>query len=106
MAQGLGLLPSAEMTMSEQSRVFVASLAGAAIGGLVGYLYFTASGRRLRDQLEPHLDQFAHEIRKLRATVNKAHAVASEGWRSLNELIGERPQGAQWSSQTRQSSPF
>lgn len=94
--------------MNERSRVFAASLVGAALGGLVGYLYFTASGRRMREQLEPRLDDFAHEIRRLRATVNKAQAVATEGWRSLNELIGERPQ-----SQTepmrgpaRQSSPF
>ncbi len=81
--------------MNERSRVFVASLAGAAIGGLVGYLYFTAGGQRLRDQLEPRLDEFGNEIRRLRATVNKAQAVASEGWRSLNELIGERAQPAQ-----------
>ncbi len=78
--------------MNERSRVFVASLAGAAIGGLVGYLYFTEGGQRLRDQLEPRLDEFGNEIRRPRATVNKAQAVASEGWRSLNELIGDRQQ--------------
>jgi gas vesicle protein len=94
--------------MSEQSRVLGATLAGAAIGGLVGYLYFTASGRRVREDLEPRLDEFAQEIRRLRGTLAKAQAVASEGWRSLNELIGDRPPGAaQWSSgQTRQASPF
>ncbi len=95
--------------MNERSRVFVASLAGAAIGGLVGYLYFTEGGQRLRDQLEPRLDEFANEIRRLRATVNKAQAVASEGWRSLNELIGERPQQAQsepMRSPARQSPAF
>jgi gas vesicle protein len=92
--------------MNEQSRVLVASLAGAAIGGLVGYLYFTGSGRRLREQLEPRLDECAREIRRLRSTVDKAQAVASEGWRALNELVGERPQGAQSSGQLRQSSPF
>ena len=82
--------------MSEQSRVFAASFAGAAIGGLIGYLYFTASGRRMRDQFEPRLDDFVQEIRKLRSTLNKAQAVANEGWRSLNELIGEHPRGSQW----------
>jgi len=106
MAQGLELLPSAEMTMSERFRVFIASLTGAAIGGLVGYLYFTAGGRRLRDQLEPSLDEFAREMRKLRATASKAQAAAGEGWRSLNELVAERPEGARWSSQARQSSRF
>ena len=91
--------------MNEQSRVLVASLAGAVVGALVGYLYFTGSGRRLREQIEPRLDECAREIRRLRSTVDKAQAVASEGWRALNELAGELPQGAQWSSQ-RQASPF
>ena len=90
--------------MNDQSRVLVATLAGAAIGGLVGYLYLTANGRRLRDEIEPRLDEFSQEIRKLRSTVHKAQAVASEGWQSLNELIGE-PQSGQLSG-ARQSSPF
>ncbi len=92
--------------MNDQARVLVASLAGAAVGALVGYLYLTASGRRLRDELEPRLDEVGQEIRKLRSTVTKAQEVANEGWRSLNELIGERPQHAQLSGERRQSSPF
>lgn len=95
--------------MREQSKVLVASIAGAAIGALVGYLYLTEGGRRLRDQLEPRMDDFSREIRRLRATVTKAQAVASEGWRSLNDLIGERGQRAQsepWSGRPTQSSPF
>ena len=65
--------------------------------------------RPIFHQLEPRIDDFSHEIRKLRATVTKAQAVASEGWRSLNELIGDRGQrrqGGQWSGQPTQSSPF
>ncbi len=94
--------------MNDQSRVLVASLAGAVAGAVVGFLYFTAGGRRLRDDLEPRIDEVGQEIRKLRSTVTKAQAVASEGWRSLNELIGERPnqQPQQLSAQGRQSSPF
>ena len=92
--------------MNDQSRVLVASIAGAAIGGLAGYLYLTAGGRRLREELEPRLDEAAQEIRKLRSTVIKAQEVASEGWRSLNELIGERQPNRQLSGQGRQSSPF
>ncbi len=93
--------------MNDQSRVLVASLAGAAIGALVGYLYFTASGRRVRAEIEPRLDDVSQEIRRLRSTVNKAQAVASEGWRSLNELIGEgeHPQGGHLTGQA-QRSPF
>jgi len=92
--------------MSEQSKVVVASIAGAAVGALFGYLYLTTGGRRLREQLEPRLDEMAREIRRLRATATKAQAVATEGWRSLNELVGERGQSGQWSGQPRQSAPF
>jgi len=98
--------------MNEQSKVIVTSIVGAAIGALVGYLYLTEGGRRLRDQLEPRMDEFSREIRRLRATVTKAQSVASEGWRSLNELIGERgdrgprAQGERWSGRATQSSPF
>ncbi len=87
--------------MNDQSRVVVASLAGAVVGAVVGFLYFTDGGRRLRDELEPRLDEVGQEIRKLRSTVTKAQAVASEGWRSLNELIGDRPQNRELSAQGR-----
>ena len=96
--------------MKDQSRVFLASLAGAAIGALVGYLYFTAGGRRLRAELEPRLDDAQQEIRRLRSTVTKAQAVATEGWQSLTDLLGERererPRSGHLTGQTRQSSPF
>ena len=92
--------------MNDQSRVLVASLAGAVVGAVVGFLYFTDSGRRLRAELEPRLEEVRQEIRKARSTVTKAQEVASEGWRSLNELIAERPQHAHLSAQGRQSAPF
>jgi hypothetical protein len=93
--------------MSEQSRVMAASLAGAVIGGLAGYLYLTEHGRRFRDQMEPRLDQFIAEMQRLRAAVSKAHAAADEGWRTLNEVIGEPPRGGEWSGgQKRQASVF
>ncbi len=97
--------------MNERARVVLASLAGAAIGGIAGYLYLTENGRHFRDQIEPRLDQFVGEIRRLRTTVSKAQAAANEGWRSLNELIGERPRDTERSGdwgggQKRQASSF
>ena len=94
--------------MNERARVVAVSMAGAAIGGLIGFLYLTERGRRMRDEIEPRLDDFVQEIRKLRTTVSKAQAVANEGWRSLNELIGERGQGSQqqWNGPQKQASPF
>ncbi len=95
--------------MTDKSRVLLASLAGAAIGGLLGYLYLTPEGRRLRSEIEPRLDEFSQEIRKLRSTVSKAQAGASESWRSLNEVVGERdqrPRTASLRGELGQSSPF
>jgi gas vesicle protein len=92
--------------MSEQSRVVIAGLAGAAIGSLVGYLYMTTSGRRVRDQIEPKLDEFVREMRRMQKTVRKAQEAANEGWKSLNELFGDHPGNGQLKQPPGQSSPF
>ncbi len=47
-----------EADVDERSRVLMATFLGAVIGGLYGWLYMTESGRRLRDQIEPKLDDF------------------------------------------------
>ena len=74
--------------MDERSRVVMAAVFGAVVGGLWGWLYMTESGRRLRDQIEPKLDDFMNEVTRLRGTVEKARSAANEGWRSLNEVAG------------------
>jgi hypothetical protein len=38
-----------------------------------------------------------HELTRVRGTVEKARGVASEGWRSLNDVTGGSPQG-RWSA--------
>jgi hypothetical protein len=88
--------------VSDQGRVVAAMFGGALVGGMVGYVYLTASGRRLREQIEPRLDEALHEIGRLRQTIGKAQSVASEGWRSLNQVAGSR---SEWAS-PRQSSPY
>jgi outer membrane lipoprotein SlyB len=82
--------------VDERSRVLLATCLGAVAGGVWGWLYMTENGRRVRDQIEPKLDDFLHEITRMRGTVEKARSVASEGWRSLNDVTG----GAQgrWSA--------
>lgn len=83
--------------MDERSRVLVATFLGAVVGGVWGWLYMTESGRRVRDQLEPKLDDLMHELTRVRGTVEKARSVASEGWRSLNDVAGSAPEG-RWSA--------
>ena len=83
--------------MDERSRVLLATCIGAVAGGVWGWLYMTENGRRVRDQIEPKLDDFMREMHRVRGTVEKARNVASEGWRSLNDVAGGAPQG-RWSA--------
>lgn len=83
--------------MEERSRVLLATLVGAAAGGVWGWLYLTEQGRRLRVQIEPKLDDFVRELASVRGTVDKAKTAANEGWRSLNEITGGTAQG-RWSA--------
>jgi hypothetical protein len=57
----------------------------------------TENGRRVRDQIEPKLDDFISELTRVRGTVEKARTAASEGWRSLNEVTAGT-QGGRWSA--------
>lgn len=86
--------------MDERSRVLMATLVGAVIGGVWGWLYMTESGRRVRDQIEPRIDDFMGELTRMRGTVEKARNAANEGWRSLNEMTGAAPNsgGGRWSA--------
>lgn len=74
--------------MDERSRVLMATCLGAVAGGVWGWLYMTENGRRVRDQIEPKLDDLIQELTRVRGTVEKARNAASEGWRSLNEVTG------------------
>lgn len=77
--------------MDDRSRVLLSTVIGAVAGGIVGFLYLTEGGRRVRAQIEPKLDDFVAEIRRVRGTIEKAREAANEGWRSLNELTGGEP---------------
>jgi gas vesicle protein len=46
------------------SRELAATLVGAVIGGVAGYLFFTDRGRSLRRQIEPALDDFSRELER------------------------------------------
>ena len=86
------------------SREMAATLVGAVIGGVAGYLFFTERGRSVRRQIEPAIDDFSRELMSFRATVQKASGVANEGWKLLNEALGETPAAAKFPG--RQTSPF
>jgi gas vesicle protein len=86
------------------SREMAAILVGAVIGGIAGYMFFTDRGRSMRRQIEPTLEDFSRELMSFRTTVQKASGVASEGWKLLNDALGDG--GAAPKFPGRQTSPF
>jgi hypothetical protein len=86
-----------EADVDERSRVLMATFLGAVVGGVWGWLYLTESGRRIRDQIDPRLDDFMNELARMRGTVEKARSAANEGWRSLSDMAGSAQQG-RWSA--------
>jgi gas vesicle protein len=59
---------------------------GALVGGVAGYLFLTEDGRRLRERLEPGMDDLLREMRHLRSAVEKARLAAAEGVQTVSEL--------------------
>jgi hypothetical protein len=66
----------------------MATFLGAVIGGVWGWLYLTENGKRVREQMEPRLDDLLGELTRVRGTVDKARTAAHEGWRTLHEVAG------------------
>ena len=87
-------------------KAVAATLIGAVIGGLAGYLFFTTRGRELRRQIEPALDDIARELNSFRGTVQRAANVANEGWKLLNDTLGEAGQQPPRYPGSHQTSPF
>jgi hypothetical protein len=81
-------VPSEVECVADKAAV-TATVVGAIIGGVAGYLFFTERGRALRRQIEPALDDIARELNSFRGTVQRAAGVANEGWRLLNEALGD-----------------
>ena len=59
---------------------------GALIGGVAGYLFLTEDGRRLRERLEPGMDELLREMRHLRSAAEKAKLAAAEAVMTVSEL--------------------
>ena len=84
--------------MDERTHVFAATVLGAAAGGVLGYLYLTERGRRVREQLEPFFDSVIDEIHQAQHTVDKARLAAVEGRRTIDDVLRPSKGGASWES--------
>ena len=71
------------------SRAVAATIAGAVIGGAIGYLFFTERGRAARRQVGPALEHFSRELVSVRNTLRMAAEVAHEGWQLLTGALGD-----------------
>jgi hypothetical protein len=89
----------------DNSRVVAATVVGAVVGGIAGYLFFTDHGRNIRRQLEPALEDFSRELMSFRTTVQKAAGAASEGWKLLNDALGDSGRTVRYPA-PHQTSPF
>jgi hypothetical protein len=76
--------------MDDRARVVTAGCIGAALGGLWGWLYLTASGGAVRSRVGPALDRLTDDIREARATADKARAAVQEARRALNDAGAPR----------------
>jgi hypothetical protein len=92
--------------VTEKQQACVISCIGAAIGSVVAYIFFTNEGRQLRARFEPALDDFARELNNFRGTVAKAAGVAGEGWKLLNDAMGEASGANTRFTNPHQTSPF
>jgi gas vesicle protein len=95
-----------EDVVDDRGRVLGATLLGAAVGGLAGYLFLTESGRALRREFEPKLDNALAEIRRLRGAILKLKEAAREGQRSFDEVLGQKEESPNWATAYRSNSGF
>jgi len=71
--------------VEDRTRVALGAAVGAALGAFVGYL-FTARGRQLRRQLEPHVDTFARRT-GLAGVAEPLRQVVLGEWGTLAGLL-------------------
>ena len=69
--------------MDERSQILLSTL----LGAVVGCLYLTERGSRVRKQIEPALDGFVAEIDRARGTVLRAREAAREGRRAFEDVM-------------------
>ena len=79
----------------DESRVMVAgAIVGAIIGAAASYLFFTESGHRMRNRLEPAVDDLRREFTRFQKTIETLGEVANDGIRAVNEFNSARAQSS------------
>ena len=79
--------------MRERTAILLGLVAGAAVGGVAGWLWLTDDGRRLRARIEPQLQDLAGQALKLRDSATRVQQVARESVRTVQEVASRAPRG-------------
>jgi len=86
--------------VDDRSSILLSACLGALVGGVAGYLFLTDDGRRVRERLEPGMDDMLRELRGLRSAADKARAAVGEGLAAVEDLrrgVTGRP-SAEWAA--------
>jgi hypothetical protein len=75
--------------MASHSEVIAASIAGALLGGVAGYLLMSEQGRVTRRHLEQSFVDFVRELNELRQVIEDGAGVIVNAWTALNSIAGE-----------------
>jgi hypothetical protein len=78
------------------TREMEATIAGAVIGGVAGYLFFTDRGRSMRRQIESALEDFSRELMRFQQTVQHVEDAANEGCQLLIDTLREGQKPPAW----------
>ena len=79
--------------MRDRTAILLGLVAGAAVGGVAGWLWLTDDGRRLRARIEPQLQDLAGQALKLRDSASRVQQVARESARAVQEVASRAPRG-------------
>jgi gas vesicle protein len=74
--------------VEDRTAVLLGALLGAVAGGVAGYLYLTDNGRRLREELEPRLSEFADGLDQARVAARRAGESIGQSLESAERLVG------------------
>ncbi len=80
--------------MTERTAIYAGAMVGALVGAAATYLFFTDTGRSMRDRMEPAVDDLMREFQKFRRTLEKVGDMANDGVRAFQEFQqarGETP---------------
>jgi len=80
--------------VNDRAAIWLGALAGAVVGGALGYLYLTDRGREMREDVEPALNDLLRELGKAWETAEQARATISEIRQGGSHTGGAGPAGS------------